>query len=249
MEEFFRFSVRNGRDGLLLAILVAVIALFGGMAFSGTALAEEDPVTPGDPLPDEPTAGIICSGEVVKGVADPLYAYEYGFKCNKDLVGFSIVSNREIDGAVSEPFGFTPEGETAPGDDFFCKSTLPGWGFACYGRFSGGANATLNAGNIMRAGFSLADPICDANEQAGFWLIPVYQYEEENNLVNPPTVRRFTAAGEPVRLNASDVRCKVLNPKAKARKACARVARAEGQAKKKARAQCKKARQAVQASR
>lgn len=221
----------------LVGLAVAVVA-FAALGLIGPGTASADPL-----------AGIACGGKVVPNPEDAEYPYRYEFKCDGDLRGFSIVSNREIDATVSEPFGFRPDdGEPAVGEDFFCVSGIPGWGFSCYGRRG---TAKLSAGNTMKAGLSTFDPICDANQQPQFWLVPIYNYTEENTTVTPPTTASWLAAAEPVALGNKAIRCKVLNPKVKAKQACDKAKRlAPGtKAKTVAQAKCRRAQAAVKASR
>lgn len=194
-------------------------------------------------------AGINCGGKVIPNPdRDEEYPYQYEFKCDKDLKGYSIISNREIDATISEPIGLLPDGAPAVGEDFFCTSGIPSWGLSCYGSKG---TAKLTAGNTIRAGISLFNPICDANQQPQFWMVPVYNYTEQNTTVTPPTSSSWVAAMAPIGLGAPDLRCKVLNPKAKAKQACDKAKRLTPgtRAKTVAQAKCRKARAEVKASR
>lgn len=194
-------------------------------------------------------AGINCGGKVIPNPdRDEEYPYQYEFKCDKDLKGYSIISNREIDATISEPIGLLPDGAPAVGEDFFCTSGIPSWGLSCYGSKG---TAKLTAGNTIRAGISLFNPICDANQQPQFWMVPVYNYTEQNTTVTPPTTSSWVAAMAPIGLGAPDLRCKVLNPKAKAKQACDKAKRLTPgtRAKTVAQAKCRKARADVKASR
>ncbi|MFM8792766.1 MAG: hypothetical protein ACKOGM_06515 [Solirubrobacterales bacterium] len=194
-------------------------------------------------------AGIDCGGKVILNPdGDEEYPYQYEFKCDKDLRGYSIISNRQIDATISEPIGLLPDGAPAVGEDFFCTSGIPSWGLSCYGSKG---TAKLSAGNTIRAGISLFNPICDANQQPQFWMVPVYNYTEQNTTVTPPTTSSWIAAMAPVGLGAPDLRCKVLNPRAKAKQACDKAKRlAPGtKAKTMAQAKCRRAQEAVKASR
>lgn len=220
----------------LIAAVAALTAAVVGSVGAGTASAQEI------------EAGIQCGGKVIPKGDDAEYPYEYEFKCNRDLRAFSIVSNREVDATISEPIGLGLDGEPAIGEDFFCLSSIPGWGFSCYGRRG---TAKLTAGNTMKAGLSTFEPICDANDQPQFWIVPVYEYTEENTTVTPPTTAKWQIAAEPVALGNKEIRCKVLNPKVKAKQACDKAKRlAPGtKAKTMAQAKCRRAQAAVKASR
>jgi hypothetical protein len=252
------------RLNLVAGLVAGSLLLLAGAMAPGLASAEvpegETPEGPELPL-EELESGIRCGGKVLKS-KDPEFPLEYSFKCDREVRSYTLVSNREIDGTETEPFGRFPDGEldlgvpadntttpptpAVPNGHFICIASLPGWGLACAGRRG---QSTLKVGSTMQAGFSVFNPICDANSQPKFWVVPVYEYTEENNLATPPSIRKFLIAAEPIALNSRAVRCKVLNPKAKAKKECARAKRAKGTAKKKANARCKKAKQAVKASR
>lgn len=239
-----RFSLGTRRLNLVAALTASTLVILGGAFAAGLASAADDePTDPNNPsLPDEPGTHIQCSGKVTKSSDDEL-PFNYAIKCsNKELLGYSIISNREIDATTTEPVGLEPGGEVAEGEDFFCKSSIPGWGIACYGK---GGTVTLGVGNTIRAGISTFDPICDADVQPKFWMVPVYTYQEDKF----GSIKEWTTAGDPILLNSRAVRCKMLNPKKVARKACKQAKRAEGKAKKKAKAECRKARAEVKRTR
>lgn len=242
MSEYLKLSSGRSRFNLTLGLLACGFALlFGGFAASA-ASAEDDVTTPGEEAPLESATGLNCNGKITKGT-DSEYPLNYEIKCNRDLLAYSIVSNREIDATTSEPIGFEPSGDAALGEDFFCKSGIPGWGLGCYGAKG---TAKLTAGNYVKAGLSTFSPLCDSNMQPMFWLIAMYDYEEDKF----GTVATWKATSEPILMNSRAVRCKVLNPRAKAKAACAKVKRAKGaKAKKAASAKCRKAQKAVKASR
>ncbi len=241
MSEYLEFPAGHRRFALLLGLLAAAAALLVGGLTAGAASAEDDITTPGEELPLEPGSGIDCTGKITKS-QDSEYPYNYEIRCNKDLLGYSIISNREIDATTTEPIGFEPSGDAALGEDFFCKSGIPGWGLGCYGAKG---TAKLTAGNFVRAGLSTFAPICDSNMQPMFWLVAMYEYEEDKF----GSVATWKATTDPILLNSRAVRCKVLNPKAKAREACAKVRKAKGaKAKKVAAAKCRSAQKVAQAA-
>jgi hypothetical protein len=255
------FSLRGFGFSLLTGLAVVVLAMFAGAVTASSASAAEEEIPEGPELPLEPETGINCSGKILKS-KDRDFPYSYRFKCDREIRAFTIVANREIDGTNTEQFGLLPNGDidlgvpadnttdpvtpAIPNGHFICTASLPGWGVACAGRRGQG---TLKSGGTMEVGFSVFDPICDANSQPRFWVVPVYEYTEENNLGGGSSVRKFLVPAEPIALNTRAIRCKVLNPKAKAKKACAKAKKAKGKAKTKAKANCRKAKAAVKASR
>jgi hypothetical protein len=241
VSEYLKLSTGRSRFNLILGLMACGLAmLFGGVAASA-ASAEDDVTTPGEELPLEDAAELRCNGKITKGT-DSDYPLNYEIRCNKDLLGYSIISNREIDATTTEPIGFEPSGDAALGEDFFCKAGIPGWGLGCYGAKG---TAKLTTGNFVRAGISTFSPLCDANMQPMFWMVAMYTYSEDKF----GTIASWTATSDPILMNSSAIRCKVLNPKAKAREACAKVKRAKGSKAKKAAAdKCRKAQAAVRAS-
>lgn len=243
VSNLMKFSLGIRRLNLVAALFATAMIILGGAFAAGFASAEDDvPTDPNNPeLPDEPGTAIQCSGKITKSSDDEL-PFNYAIRCNKELSGYSIISNREIDATTTEPVGLEPSGEVADGEDFFCKSSIPGWGIGCYGK---GGTVTLGIGNTIRAGISTFDPICDADVQPKFWLVGMYMYQEDKFGV----IKEWLATTDPILLNSKAVRCKVLNPKKVARKACKEAKRAQGKAKKKAKAECRKARAEVKRTR
>jgi hypothetical protein len=82
----------------------------------------------------------------------------FGFKCNEDLTGFTIATNREV--ATFEPevlVTVSAGGAPAQGESFGCEGAIPGWGFSCPGTSSAhhyvsGAFETSQAACSKKAG-------------------------------------------------------------------------------------------------
>jgi len=196
---------------------------------------------------DEQITGINCSGKV-KPFEDSIFpdTFSYEFGCNQDISAFSIVSNRLIDNFSTEVIGVDKAGEPGLNQDFFCTSTVPSYGFGCYGSPGKTPPTVITVGNKAIGEFSMFDAVCAANVQPKVWGIAQAEYTSTNDLVDPPKVTSWLATSEPFQLNTKAINCKVLNAKAKAKKACARVKKAKGsKAKAKARKQCDRARAAA----
>lgn len=229
---------REGFRLIFLMLGLAVLMLGIGAATASNAAAEEEL---------DPLKGIACKGKV-KADKDSIFpdAYSFEFGCTEDIFAFSVVSNREIDSFNTEIIGLKPDGGPAENEDFFCVGAVPAFGFGCYGTPGRNPAIRISGGNKAIGEFTLSRPICDANEQPRFWGVAMAEYSTVNDLVDPPSIRKWMATSEPFPINAKGVRCKVLNPKAKARQACAKARKAKGKkARASLKAQCKKLRAAA----
>ncbi len=153
-------------------------------------------------------------------------ALEYKVSCTEDVLGYSIVSNREI-GYFSTEVIVLKGSEVAEGEAFTCEGAIPGNGMGCYGKMS--------AGNTVLGSMSTTKALCEANVQPQFWAVALTTQEAKG--------KPFSLTSEPFPLS---VRCKTLNAKAKAKakaaKLCAKVGKAKGKkVKAKARLRCKTA--------
>jgi hypothetical protein len=222
---------------MLLALGLALF-VFGlvGLASAVNAQAEDDPLV-----------GINCSGKVAPfegGIFPDEFSYEFG--CDKDISAFSIVSNRQVGSFSTEVIGVDPAGEPGLNQDFFCTGQVPSFGFGCYGNPGKTPVTVITAGNKAIGEFSMFNSVCDANVQPTVWGIAQTEYSTTNDLVDPPVVRKWLATSEPFLLDATAIRCKVLNPKAKAKKICAKVRKAKNpRARAVAKRACDRARAAV----
>ncbi len=235
---------RGDREGsrLLILVLSLTFAAIGAVwaLIPAAASADDSPVN--------------CSGSVKadKGSIFP-DSYSYSFGCNKNVYAISLVSNREIDLFATEVIGLKPDGEPGDGEDFFCVGGVPAFGFGCYGTPGRDPETQLAAGNKLQGTFTLSNPICDANAQPQISGVALLDYPSIHDLVDPPSIRKWKATTETIALNTSAIRCKVLNPKAKAKKkakaVCAKVKKAKNRkAKAAAKRKCSKAKAAVRSA-
>jgi hypothetical protein len=243
-------AARRGNQGgirLLLGTLVA-LATLAVVAPAAQAVLPPD-IDPNDPV----FRDIECQGKV-SAEKDPIFGVGYGYevKCDKDVYAITIMSNRLVGSFNTEVIALEPSGEPAIGEDLFCIGLTPSNGFGCYASPGKTPAVKLTAGNTVIGGFSLSDPICDANYQPQFWAVAVSELGSYNDAdtTKPPVIRGpWSVSSEPFLLNSSAVRCKVLNPKAKARSVCAKVKKDRGpKAKASAIRKCRSAQQAARAS-
>lgn len=232
---------RGNREGSRLLILVLGLVLasvaFIWAAAPGIASAEDEP--------EPPT--LKCTGVIEpdeNSIFDDAYLFDFG--CNQDIYSVSLVSNREIDSFATEAIGIQPNGDPGANEDFFCVGAVPAFGFGCYGSPGKTPATKISAGNQLEGKFTLSQSLCDANVQPSFMAVPMVGYQSVNDLVDPPKVTSWMATTEPFVLNTKAIRCKVLNPKAKAKAICAKVKKAKTRkAKATAKRKCSKARAAI----
>ncbi|MGK2954411.1 MAG: hypothetical protein ACSLFI_01905 [Solirubrobacterales bacterium] len=203
----------ESRVGFLLALALAV-SLIGLSIVAGSASA----------------ASVTCSGSVA---VDEEHAaensLEYSVKCNEDILGYSIVSNREIGYFSTEVTVFAGE-EVAEGEAFTCEGAIPGNGVGCYGK--------ATAGNTAVGSVGTTDELCEAAVQPRFWAVALttqLKKEVPFQLTSEP----FPLA---IRCDTLNAKKKAKDAKAKARAVCAKVkSSAPGKARDKARKRCRSA--------
>ena len=113
-------------------------------------------------LPGLASADIGCTGHTVKAPDTEDYenALDYVFACTGRILGYTIVSNREIDAFDTEIEVQDAAGAIAATDGFACEGEIPGFGVGCFGTYS--------ANNVVRGTFSVsgakacAEPRMDA---------------------------------------------------------------------------------------
>jgi hypothetical protein len=201
---------RGSRIGFLVALGLAV-GLIGLSVMAGSASA----------------GSVTCGGTVA---ADSEHHAEnslkYTVKCNEEVQGYSIVSNRSIAYFGTEVVVFAGT-EVAEGEAFTCEGIIPGSGIGCYGKMS--------AGNTVEGNIGTADELCEAQVQPKFWVVALTtQIAKE---------KPFPLTSEPFQLG---IKCDTLNAKQKAKdkatKVCAKVKQAESKkARTAARKRCKQA--------
>lgn len=241
-EQVSKNSIGRGErrgNRLLMLVLGLAVASIGAFWVAQPGVASAD---------DEPS--IKCSGAVTAD-KDSIFddAYNYSFGCNQDVYSISLVGNRQIDSFSTEVVGIQPDGEPGDSEDFFCVGAVPAFGFGCYASPGKDPAIKLSAGNKLQGKFTFAKPSCDANVQPQIMGVAMVGYQSINDLSDPPSIRKWMATTEPFVLDTSAIRCKVLNPKAKAREICAKVGKAKSRkAKATAKRKCAKAKAAVRAA-
>jgi len=207
---------RGSRIGLVFAAGLAVAFL---MCLAGVG--------------KDQASSVSCSG-TVEATTDGHAENEltYNLKCNEDIKGYSITSNREIGYFGTETVVLGADGEVAEGESFGCEGSIPAWGIGCQGK--------MTAGNTVVSSVGTSEALCEAAVQPKFWATALTLQDVKGT--DTPFV------SEPFLLKTKP--CKVLNPlkkaKAKRDKVCAKVKSAGSkQARKAAKKRCASARAAV----
>lgn len=123
----------------------AGIALLG--ALIATALALPTPAS---------AATLTCKGHIAKAQDTEDYenALNYTFACTGRILGFMIVSDRELDAFDTELEVHDAAGTIVATDGFVCEGDIPGFGVGCFGTYS--------TNNIVTGTVSVADKgVCD----------------------------------------------------------------------------------------
>jgi len=96
-------------------------------------------------------ANFSCKGHIAPGTVDEEFenALDYKFACTARIVGYMIVTDREIDAFDTEIEVKDTAGAIVSSDSFVCEGDFPGFGFGCLGGY--GAN------NIIEGKFSLSE--------------------------------------------------------------------------------------------
>ena len=178
-------------------------------------------------------SSVSCSGTInptTEGHAEEELAY--AIKCDEDIKGYSITSNRELAYFGTETVVFGTDGEVAEGESFGCEGSTPSWGIGCQGK--------MTAGNTVESSIGTSESLCEAAVQPKFWVTAL-TYQDVKGTPTP-------FVSEPYLLRIKP--CAVLNPTKKAMakrdKVCSKVKSAKSRkARAAARKRCKAAIKAV----
>jgi len=171
---------RDGRGRLRAALAcagaVACVTAFGLPATAGAAEAT------------------LCGGKLevnneIPGV-EPPGGLSYKFDCNATVLGYALISNRQVDYFSTEVgvLDFTTGEVTS--EQFSCEGSFPSWGFGCRG--------VSNFGNYMTGEFAIGRDPCETAESKSdrfkVWIAAtVVQLDSVTN-------KAFNAVTQPFRL-------------------------------------------------
>jgi hypothetical protein len=164
----------------------AAIAVLATVAGSAVALG----APAGAPAADVP----LCGGSLeinndIPGI-DPPGGLSYKFDCNATVIGYALLSSRQVDyfGTEVGVLDFTTGEATA--EQFSCEGSFPGSGFGCRG--------TANFGNFIGGEFAIGRDPCEvAKSKADKFKVWVAATITQFDSV---TKKPFTAVTHPFRL-------------------------------------------------
>jgi len=183
------------RRRMAIAALTAAVGCIGVLSISpaGAAAAEA-------PL----CGGSLELNNEIPGI-EPPGGLSYKFNCNAQVLGYSIISNRQVDYFSTEVLVLDATG-TATSESFACEGTFPSSGFGCRG--------TSNFGNVIGGEFAiLRDPCLKAKSKSDKFKVWVSATVQQFDSV---TGKPFNAVTQPFRLKAPV--CKTNNTGKKARR-------------------------------
>ena len=121
---------RAGAGIALVGLLMAIALIIPGAASAATFTC----------------GGHIKPGTVTDDFENPI---DYTFACTGRIVGFMVVTDREIDGFDTELEVHDPAGAIVASDGFACEGDFPGFGVGCLGTY---ATNNLVTGTVTLSG-------------------------------------------------------------------------------------------------
>jgi hypothetical protein len=98
-----------------------------------------------------------CQGHTLKGDPDPedptSFGVKYVIKCDQPITGYSIITDKEIEGMETEVQVLSADGNVVGNNAFNCQAELPGWGVNCVGTYDA-RNRSINGQ------FYIGEPLC-----------------------------------------------------------------------------------------
>jgi hypothetical protein len=189
---------RKRRRSQGLRAAVASLAVAAGIAVLGWPAAAGAAEAP------------LCGGKLeindeIPGI-DPPGGLSYKFDCNSAVLGYSLISNRQVDYFSTEVLvsDFTT-GETTS-EQFSCEGPFPSSGFGCRG--------LANFGNFINGEFAIGRDPCETSRSKAdkFKVWVVATVVQVDSVTNKP----FNAVTQPFRLKGP--LCKQNNTKKEKRR-------------------------------
>lgn len=171
------------RARVTIAALAAAAGCVGVLSLPTGAVAAEAPLCGGSLELDNEIPGI-----------EPPGGLSYKFNCNTQVLGYSIISTRQVDFFSTEVLVLDINSGEATNEAFGCEGPFPSSGFGCKG--------VSNFGNSMSGDFAISRDPCEAakakSDKFKVWVsATVTQFDV---LTNKP----FTAVTQPFRLKGPD---------------------------------------------
>lgn len=136
----------------------------------------------------------LCGGSLevdndIPGI-EPPGGLKYKFDCNATVIGYSLISNRQVDYFSTEVTVLDYTTGEATSEQFSCEGPFPGWGFGCRG--------VSNFGNFMTGELAISRDPCERTKSKAdklrIWIVAT--------VVQPDSVtnKLFTVVTHPFRL-------------------------------------------------
>ena len=186
---------RKGPNLRAAVASLAAVAAVAALAWPAAAGAAEAPLCGGKLEVNDEIPGI-----------EPPGGLSYKFDCNAVVLGYALISNRQVDYFSTEVTvtDFTT-GEVTP-EQFGCDGTFPSSGFGCRG--------TSNFGNFINGEFAIGRDSCQkARSKADKFKVWVVATVVQ---IDSVTGKAFNAVTQPFRLKGPV--CKTNNTKKEKRR-------------------------------
>ena len=117
-----------------------------------------------------------CAGATPKSAEPDAEAEDltFTFRCSEPITGFTLTTARETAGFEPEVLVTTAEGAPVPGESFSCEGSLPGFGFACFGKAS--------EVKTIQGAFHTTTPVCEGKRK----LLPRLVVTDSDKRISEP---------------------------------------------------------------
>jgi hypothetical protein len=174
---------RSSRRRRTIVAGLAATAFAGLLALPGTASAAEAPLC----------GGSLELNDEIPGI-EPPGGLSYKFNCNAQVIGYAIVSNRQVDYFSTEVQVLDATSGEATAEQFACEGPFPSAGFGCRG--------VANFGNTIAGELAIGRDPCEVAKTKAdkFKVWMAATVTEFDSVTNKP----FVAVTQPFRLRGPD---------------------------------------------
>jgi hypothetical protein len=167
----------------LWAVVAALTGCVVALSLPAMASAAEAPIC----------GGSLKLNDEIPGI-DPPGGLSYEFNCNAQVLGFALLSNRQVDYFGTEVLVLDAASGEATPEQFSCEGPFPGSGFGCRG--------VANFGNTISGEFAIGRDPCQAAKAKSdkFKVWAAATVTEFDSVTSKP----FTAVTHPFRLRGPD---------------------------------------------
>jgi hypothetical protein len=166
-----------------IVAFAAAAGCVGALSLPAGAVAAEAPLC----------GGSLELNDEIPGI-EPPGGLSYKFDCNAQVLGYSIVSSRQVDFFSTEVLVLDINSGEATNEAFGCEGAFPSSGFGCKG--------VSNNGNFLSGDFAIGRDPCEVTKSKAdkfkVWLSATVT--EFDSVTNKP----FTAVTQPFRLKGPD---------------------------------------------